>query len=347
MLKKILKILLSIWLFISLITNVFAFDANLNVDKNTLNINDTLNLRLELNSSKWWKFEVLEIKWLENFKKLWQSQSQSSSTQIVSINWKMKQETKTTINLDLVLKPLKTWEFEIGPAIISDWQTKFKTNSIKVKIDWNKIQWIKQNSPIIPFIKGDEQQKEKEENKNSKNNLEQKEKLQKEHVSDNNYELYLLILVLALTSGIFYFLIKNKKTPSSKGGGQSQKTPLLSKEGMGVVSEIDFEKKEEKIDFPEITDNDFINKIDKIFRKKIAKKFNIKNIETLWNSEILEILTPPLTPPYKGGGQSQKTPLISKNELELVSEIIELLNKAKYSKNITDNNKLLELIKNI
>ena len=325
MLKKILKILLSIWLFISLIASVFAFDANLNVDKNTLNINDTLNLRLELNSSKWWKFEVLEIRWLENFEKLWQSQSQSSSTQIVSVNWKVRQETKTTVNLDLVLRPLKTWEFEIGPAIISDWQTKFKTNSIKVKIDWNKIQWIKQNSPIIPFIKGDEQQKEKEENKNSENNLEEKEKLQKEHVSDNNYELYLLILVLALTSGIFYFLIKNKKTPSSKGGGQSQKTPLLSKEGMGVVSEIDFEKKEEKIDFPEITDNDFINKIDKIFRQKIAKKFNIKNIETLWNSEILEKLP----------------------EQENISQIIELLNKAKYSKNITDNNKLLELIKNI
>jgi len=94
---------------------------------------------------------------------------------------------------------------------------------------------------------------------------------------------------------------------------------------MGVVSEIDFEKKEEKIDFPEITDNDFINKIDKIFRQKIAKKFNIKNIETLWNSEILEKLP----------------------EQENISQIIELLNKAKYSKNITDNNKLLELIKNI
>jgi len=85
--KKLLKIFSFIWLFFIFLLHSFAFDANLSVDKNTANINDYINLRLEINSSKWWEIRVTNIKWLENFAKVWQSQSQSSSSQIVVINW--------------------------------------------------------------------------------------------------------------------------------------------------------------------------------------------------------------------------------------------------------------------
>ena len=329
MLQKIIKILFSIWIFICLITNSFAFDANLSVDKNTSDINNPINLRVEISSDEWWQIAITEIKWLENFKKIWQSQSQSSSSEVVIINWKTKQKTTTTINLNLILEAKKAWEFEIWPAILQMWTGTIQTNSVKVKITWNKIQWIWIWNKVLPIQKNTNirQQNNQNSNKNISNiwnNDEKKEDnlILNKNSSNNNYELYLLILVLVLSSGIFYYLIKNKKEVQEEyESEQVQKQDFISEENR----EIDFEKKEEKISFPEITDSDFINKIDKIFRQKIAKKFNIKNIETLWNSEILEKLP----------------------EQEKISEIIELLNKSKYSKNITDNNKLLELIKNI
>jgi len=317
--KKILKIFIFIWFFISVIANSFALDAKISLDKNTSDINNPINLRVEISSDQWWQIAITEIKWLENFKKIWQSQSQSSSSQIVVINWKTKQKTTTTVNLNLSLEAQKTWEFEIWPAILKMWTGTIQTNSVKIKITWNKVQWIKQNSPIIPFLKGDELQEEKNTDK---------QETETYKIEKNNNELYLFILILILSGIWFYFITKNKTpplTPPSKGGGQSQKTPILTKEGQGVVSEIDFEEKKVEISFPDTDDKDFIKKSEIALREKLKQKFDIKNIDSLTFEEIQENIW---------------------NKMDL-KDLLDMLNKAKYSNIITDNSKILEKIKEI
>jgi len=324
--KKILKIFIFIWFFVSLISNSFALDAKISLDKNTSDINNPINLRVEISSDEWWQIDNIDIKWLEKFKQIWQSHSQSSSTQIVVINWITRQKTTTTINLDLSLEAQKTWEFEIGPAILKMWTGTIQTNSVKIKITWNKIQWIKQNSPIIPFLKGDEQKEDKQEDEEK--NIEKKEEIKTYEIEKNNNELYLFILILILSGIWFYFIVKNKVpplTPPYKGGGQSQKTPLLTKEGLGVVSEIDFEEKKVEISFPEIDDKDFIKKSEIALREKLKQKFNIKNIDSLTFEEIQENIW---------------------NKMDL-KDLLDMLNKAKYSNIITDNSTILEKIKEI
>jgi len=330
MIKKILKIFIFIWFFISLISNSFALDAKISLDKNTSDINNPINLRVEISSDEWWEIAITGIKWLENFKKIWQSQSQSSSTQIVVINWQTKQKTTTTVNLNLSLEPQKTWEFEIWPAILKMWTGTIQTNSVKIKITWNKIQWIwiwnkvlpVQKSPHSVSPKGREVE-QKDEEKNT-----DKQEIKTYEIEKNNNELYLFILILILSGIWFYFIIKKETpplTPPSKGGGQAQKTPLLTKEGLGVVSEIDFEEKKVEIKYPKIDDKDFIKKSEIALREKLKQKFNIKNIDSLTFEEIQENIW---------------------NKMDL-KDLLDMLNKAKYSNIITDNSKILEKIKEI
>jgi len=132
--KILLKFTIFISLFIWLLSNIFAFDANLQLDKSKTNINDYINLRVEINSTEWWEIWITNIKWLENFDLISQSQSQSSSTSMVIINWKTQNKTKSIINLDLTLKPKKKGEFVLWPATLEAGTWKVLTNTVKVKV---------------------------------------------------------------------------------------------------------------------------------------------------------------------------------------------------------------------
>jgi hypothetical protein len=316
--KYIYRLLIFLYLFIISLLHSFAFDANINIDKTNLNINDILNLRLEINSSEWWEVKIKEIKWIENFQIIWQSQSQSSSTQIVVVNWKTQSKAVSTLNLDLVLKPRKNWDFTIWPAILESGTWVINTNSVKIKVKWTSIPvlwntklWVKNNNSS---------------NKTINNTLqENREKQENINLVDykNNNDLYLLILVLILIAFWFYYLLKNDNfefKKEFKEDNSFQKNENSEKED----SKIDFEEKQEII-YPEISDSDFIKKAEEVLRKKIAKKFKIKNIDSLTFEEI----------------QKQVW-----DKLEL-NEIFDMINKAKYSNIITDYSKILEFIKNI
>jgi len=320
--KKNIKIFSIIFILFTSIINIFAFEAELKVDKNNSNINENINLRIEIKSSTWWEVKITDIKWLENFEKIWQSQSQSSSTQVMINNWKTETQTNKTVNLDLILKAKKKWEFKLWPAILESGNEKKESNSVKIKIDWTDISIINKDSPIIPFNKGDENKKTEEENNENKDkNIENKKEQKSENwnsniennknLKNNNYSLYLLIFVLISSWLLFYLLMKRKnifleeKDSSEQQGGF---IPLQNKK---------------EIIYPEIWEENFINKITNIFKEKLSNKFNIENIENLTFDEIFVTI-------WKDSN---------------IEKIIKKINKAKYS-NIDENNEeILELIK--
>jgi len=135
--KKLISWLLMILIWF--IDYLFAFEINLNVDRNTININNPLKLKLSIKNDKNSSVSIQKIKWLNNFDIIGQNQFQGMSSEIKIINW--KQKTKTIINqtLLLILQAKKTWTYTIWPAIIKVWDKIYKSNTIKIKITWSKI----------------------------------------------------------------------------------------------------------------------------------------------------------------------------------------------------------------
>jgi hypothetical protein len=318
------KILLFLWLFIFFLNSSYAFNANLQTNKKNFDINDYINLRLEIISDEWWNIQVSKIKWLENFEILGQSQSQSSSSSFVIINWKTQAKNTTTINLDLTLKAKEKWIFEIWPAILKNSNWEIKTNSIKIKVSQDKI--FLNNSNNVNNINNLNLQKNNWKQKQIWNNNFDKEK-EKINTFDNvekkdfnNNILYLFILIIFLSFiWFFWILTQNKKLKERLENESFETKENLDKK----EEEINFEEK--NIEFPEKNEKNFIEKITKILKEKIYNKYKIENIENKSFEEILE-----------------KIP--SDENLE---ELINLLNKAKYSNIITDNKKILDLIKKI
>lgn len=310
--KQIFKIIYFIWLFYFSLINVLAFDANLSLNQSEIDINDFVNLRIQISSSQWWQVLVTEIKGLEKFKKIGQSQSTSSSSKIMIVNWQTKSETITTINLDLNLEAEETWEFEIGPALLQNWTWSINTNSVKLKVIWNKIQGIWINNSVLPSQKINNSNSSKIEKPIKK--LEENP-IKIDELENNNYELYLFVLILLVTLIIFYFLLKNRK-----------QSLLKNNDPFAVWVKPSFEEiKKHKIVYPEIDDNDFIKKAEIVLRKKLQNKFDLKNIENLTFQEI-------------------QTLLWKKEDLK---DLFDLINKWKYWDTINNNSEILEKIKNI
>lgn len=310
--KQIFKIIYFIWLFYFSLINVLAFDANLSLNQSEIDINDFVNLRIQISSSQWWQVLVTEIKGLEKFKKIGQSQSTSSSSKIMIVNWQTKSETITTINLDLNLEAEETWEFEIGPAVLQNWTWSINTNSVKLKVIWNKIQGIWINNSVLPSQKINNSNSSKIEKPIKK--LEENP-IKIDELENNNYELYLFVLILLVTLIIFYFLLKNRK-----------QSLLKNNDSLAVWVKPSFEEiKKHKIVYPEIDDNDFIKKAEIVLRKKLQNKFDLKNIENLTFQEI-------------------QTLLWKKEDLK---DLFDLINKWKYWDTINNNSEILEKIKNI
>ncbi len=320
------KIFIFIWLFLIFLWNTFAFDANLQINKKNFDINDYINLKLEISSLESWAIQVKEIKWLENFEILWQSQSQSSSSQVVIVNWKTKSETKTILNLDLTLKSKTKWDFVIWPAILTDSKKEIETNSINIKISGNSLflnnNHLKIKKQTKSNFSGNSPNKKEEKKLKQDEKIETFENVEKKDFSNNNI-FYLFILISILTWLWFFFLLKNKKNFDKKENNFDfeEKNNFEEK-----TEKVDFEKKvNEKIIYPKINDKDFVEKINDILRKKIEKKYNIKNIFWKTFEEILSEI----------------------RENKDLENLINMINKAKYSNLILDNEKILEKIKEI
>jgi hypothetical protein len=321
--KILLNFVICVSLFIWFLSNIFAFDANLQLDKTEVNINDYINLRVEISSTEWWEIWITNIEWLEKFDLISQSQSQSSSMSMVVINWKTQSETKSTINLDLTLKPKNKWEFTIGPAVLEEWTWKVLTNTVKVKVWWDNLFINNNHFNTNNKINNSLQQK----NINKDTEIETYDKVQK-RIFDNSKDLYLLLIILLLT-WIWFYLLNNKKIEFKNKGllFKNDKWDNIksdNKEKEWIQNEVNFEKTED-VKYPEINDNDFIFKVDNILRNKLELNFNIKNIKSKTYDELLKE--------------------IWKNDL--LENLIKLINNTKYSNNIWNNNKILELLREI
>jgi len=316
--KILLNFTIFISLFIWLISNIFAFDANLQLDKSETNINDYINLRVEINSTEWWEIWITDIKWLENFDLISQMQSQKSHSEMVVVNWKTKLDMVNTVNLDLTLKPKSKWEFVLWPATLEAGTWKVLTNTVKVKVWWDNL-FINSN------VSNNTNQKQL-------NNLWQKKDSKIETYNnvekrnfDNSRDLYLLLIILLLTWIGFYILNNDNFKWIIREDNWNIKNKWINKKNEEVDSEeVNFEKVE-KIEYPELNDNDFISKVDNILRNKLELKFNIKNINSKTYDELLKEIW----------------------ENKWLEELIKLINNAKYSNNIWNNNKILELLKEI
>jgi hypothetical protein len=249
--KKITLLTLSWIVIFSNPYNSFALlKANINTENNKIDINDTLNLNISIETDEWWEISISSIKWLdENFEVVWRSQSQWSSTQVVVVNWKTETKTSVSHQLNLELKAKKKWNYEIWPANIIEWNQKIETNSIKVEIWWDKL-FLNNNHLQVP----------------NWNNMQIKTKKENEEPSDfwkdiekqsfyDNKNLYFIIIIFIITWLWIYIIIKQKKLINNK---------VLSNKTDEKTDELNFEEDKNDIIYPEINDTDFVRKIDKI-----------------------------------------------------------------------------------
>lgn len=341
--NKMYKFVVFEILFFLCISNIYAFDANLQIDKNKTDINDNINLRVEVGSDEWWQIWVKEVKWLENFELINQSQSQSSSSNIVIVNWKTETKTESKVNLDLTLKAKSKWDFEIWPAILSDWSWEITTNTVKINvtgdnlfINNNHLNVNSQNKQNNNWNVNSWNITTQNNSQNEKDYIWDYENTEKRNFDDNN-SLYLLIWVIGLILLLIYITLKkypevlekfyNLENSDDKNDNEEVKKEFISEKiTKEVEDKIIVENKNMKIDYPDIINKDFISKVNDIFKKKLSNKFTIKNIENKTYDEILE--------------------LVDEENKWKIQEIISLLNKSKYSNIAWNNEKILELVEN-
>lgn len=127
---------------------------------------------------------------------------------------------------------------------------------------------------------------------------------------NSNFNVYLLLWIISILILIVYFALKKTNTLPNNN----------------LEKEVDIIPKKDLI-YPELTDENFAIKVDEIFKEKISSEFNI-NIKTKDYSQILELI--------KDFDKRVK-----------IKELIDLLSKLKYSNLITDNSKIIELLKEI
>lgn len=126
----------------------------------------------------------------------------------------------------------------------------------------------------------------------------------------DNFQIFLLLGVMSILILIVYFSLKT-----------TQKQEVKKQE-----EKIYIHQKQEYI-YPELTDENFAFKVDEIFREKIALKYHV-DIKWKNYSEILELI----------GNVDTK---------EQIKELIEILQKLKYSHLITNNSRIVELLQHI
>jgi len=333
MLKKIFKIWLILWLFFSVLFNVFAFDAKLSLDKTESDINDYVKLRVKINSDMGWNIQITKIKWLENFDIVSQSQSQSSSTSMVVVNWKTQSKTNMSINFDLVLKAKKKWKYTIWPAVLKKWKEEITTNKLSINITWDKLfvngNHLKVNNnnnnnnnpsafvPQAPPLKSKGRS-------NSKEEINTYDDVWKSNFKNNN-SLYLLLGIMLILWLAWYFFVKNNKDYLDKFKEKKINPGVENKKE--EEKEVDFNEKPVDIVYPQVNDSNFISDISFIFKQKIAKKYKISSIDNKTFDEII-------------------TEIWDKVEPKIV-DLQHMINKAKYSNIILDNAKILEMVKEI
>lgn len=308
--------------------------ASLSIDKQNIDINDNVILNIVIKSDWWSEILIKDIKWMENFEVVSQSQSQSSNSQLEVINWKTESKTEISHTLSLKLQAKVKWEFEIWPAKIVEWTWTLDTNSVKLEVEgtklfinWSNSQQNQINSQNPTNLNSKNNTQTISSPNNEENKIEDFWESNEKLIFDNNNILYLFLIILILTSIWFYFLLRNSSFfVSDKTKNKLIKNNEENNEFEFESDPEDIYKKEEieKIVYPDLTDENFVEKIDEIFNWKIRNNFWIKNYENKTYKELLEN--------------------IETEKKDQVEEFMNLLAKAKYSNIVSDKNKLLYLI---
>lgn len=308
---------INIFIFLTLILNsiylVSAFNAKLSFDDSEININDNLNFRISIDSENWWEINIKEIKWIEKFDVIWTSQSQNSYSKFVVINWKTESKTEIIFNVDYTLKAKETWDFQIWPAIINYWTWEYQTNVVNVKVSWTKM-FLNNSRPKT------------QNNIKKTRNLIDENNYQFDEEKGINYYFILLSFWFLIIIWTLYLIIKKYY---DKILAFVNENILKIKPEKKEEPKINFEVQKKEIIYPDINDYSFSEKIDFIFKEKLTNKYWIKNISKKTYDEILAVVDDK----------------IDEKNKEILLKIIQLLNKTKYSNLITDNNKLLELVR--
>lgn len=258
------KISLLIILFISFFSSIYAFDATISTTKDKINLNDYTKLRIQVELRDEKNVEIKEIKWIENFDILSNTQWSSSSSNIVVVNWQTKTETKSINYIDLTLSPKKAWNYILWPAVLTDWTNSKETNSINISVDDKKIV----NDDL-----------------RSNRNFEREQNW--DHI-----EIIFSIIALSLLLITFWIIYKfypnfyNKYFDILK-----TRTNKYLKKSENNIEKINEESEESKeIIYPEISDIEFAEKINVILRNKLKNKYYIENIDAKSYNEIYELL---------------------------------------------------------
>lgn len=296
MIKKIS--LLSI-LFISFLPNIYAFESNISVTKDKIDLDEYTKLRIQVELKDEKNIEIKEIKWIENFDILSNTQWSSSSSNIVVVNWQTKTETKSVNYIDLNLSPKKSWNYILWPAVLTDWTNFKETNSINISVNEEK-------AIIYNWREG--------------------KTIKKENIwlKINIIFIFLLLITFWIVYK-FYPNFYNKYFEIIKS-----KISIYFKKSGANLEKINGENQEPKdIIYPELSDINFAEKINVILRRKLRNKYYIENIDSKSYNEIYELLPEDL------------------DDKQKLKNIIDTLNKLKYSNLDLEKNEILELVKNI
>ena len=294
-----------LWLFLFFSNVVFSYEAQISSDKEELEVWETLRLEVNLkNLEELWKVEISKINGIENFDVIWSSQSSKIISQSKVVDGKFEEQREAITSLVLTLEPKKAWSFSIWPVVLDNWTEKKETNSLKINVSKSKI-------------------KPKLEDKNEQKRLASEENFQKQYSekltkTDNTLDnkIYFIIILAFLTLFLIIIIIM-KAYLSRKWWEKELNKDLENKQEQENIEE-------EIVELPDVEDEKFIEKIEKILKKEISLRFNLK----FKDKDISDIF--------------KEIDFSNNKDLE---EINALLNKSKYSNLELDKTEILEKVK--
>ncbi len=294
-----------LWLFLFFSNVVFSYEAQISSDKEELEVWETLRLEVNLkNLEELWKVEISKINWIENFDVIWSSQSSKIISQSKVVDGKFEEQREAITSLVLTLEPKKAWSFSLWPVVLDNWTEKKETNSLKINVSKSKI-------------------KPKLEDKNEQKRLASEENFQKQYSekltkTDNTLDnkIYFIIILAFLTLFLIIIIIM-KAYLSRKWWEKELNKDLENKQEQENIEE-------EIVELPDVEDEKFIEKIEKILKKEISLRFNLK----FKDKDISDIF--------------KEIDFSNNKDLE---EINALLNKSKYSNLELDKTEILEKVK--
>lgn len=294
-----------LWLFLFFSNVVFSYEAQISSDKEELEVWETLRLEVNLkNLEELWKVEISKINGIENFDVIWSSQSSKIISQSKVVDGKFEEQREAITSLVLTLEPKKAWSFSLWPVVLDNWTEKKETNSLKINVSKTKIK---------PKLEDQKEQKRLVSEENF-----QKQYSEKSTKTDNTLDnkIYFIIILALLT--LFLIVIIIMRAYLSRKWKEEDLDKNL--ENTDKIENTE----EEIVELPDVEDEKFIEKIEKILKKEISLRFNLK----FKDKDISDIF--------------KEIDFSNNKDLE---EINILLNKSKYSNLELDKTEILEKVK--